>query len=221
MNKMPAWSFSALSKYETCPRQYYLTKVAKVVREGSSVEIDWGNQVHKALELRVGEHIPLPETMRKWEPLAAKFDGKRPVVEHRIVLTRNLDLTNWKAPDAWVRGIIDVGVDAGKIGVLADWKTGKIKHNSDQLKLSAVMWMAIKPLVERVRTAFVWLAQGKITKEEICREDTPTIWRDFVSRTRRMEESYERDRWVPRPSGLCKGWCPVGREHCEYWSPKT
>ena len=77
---MPPVSHSGLSKFETCPRQYYLTKVAKTVVEPATVHTDWGNVVHKALEDRIMRGTPLPEGMDQYEPIVLKLLGKRATV---------------------------------------------------------------------------------------------------------------------------------------------
>ena len=63
------------------------------------------------------------------------------------------------------------------------------------------------------------LKEGKITRTDYLREDAPFIWREFISRSRRLENAYETDKWPKRPSGLCNGWCPA-KGHCEHWRPK-
>jgi hypothetical protein len=128
--------------------------------------------------------------------------------------------TTWFGQDAWCRGIIDLGVDSGPKALLLDWKTGKVKHDSSQLKLFAALFMAAKPYVETVSTGFVWLAHDKMTRETITRPDLPAIWEDFIMRSQRLEMAYKNDRWPPKPSGLCNGWCGAGKENCEFWSPK-
>ena len=219
--KAPPWSFSSLTKYETCGWQYYLTKVAKTVADPPTEHTEWGNRVHKALELRVTEKAPLPEGMQQWEPLVGMFDKfhGRVFAECRYSLNHRLAPTAWAADDCWHRGIIDLGLDAGDTSVLIDWKTGARKTVVDQLKLSAVAKMAASPEITNVRTAFVWLKEGKITRTDYSREDAPFIWREFISRSRRLENAYETDKWPKRPSGLCNGWCPA-KGHCEHWRPK-
>lgn len=219
---IPPWSYSSLTKFETCPRQYYLTRVAKKVVELPTEHTVWGNKVHQALEDRVIKKTPLPEGMEQWERIAAKFDRPkgRVFTETRFSLTRNLSPCGWGDKSCWVRGIIDIGVDAGENVTLLDWKTGKVKHDTDQLKLFTGLYMQTNQYVQRVRTGFIWLKHNKLTREEYTRDDLPSIWEDFIARSERLKSSYERDKWVPKPSGLCRGWCPA-QGHCEYWQSKT
>lgn len=218
MNKMPAWSYSSLTKFETCPRQYYLTRVSKEVIDKPGEAAQWGSKVHLALEHRVLNKQPLPEGMGHWERIAAKFDTAkgRVFTETQFALTKNLQPCKWLDKSAWVRGIIDLGVDAGKQVALFDWKTGKVKHDIDQLKLFAGLYFAAKPYVEKIKTGFIWLQHNKVTRETYTREDVPGIWEGFVSRSERLNSAYETNKWPAKPSGLCKGWCPASSKQCEF-----
>lgn len=225
MGNMPAWSFSSLTAFETCPRQYYLVKVAKTVKEQPSEHTEWGNRVHKALELRVKDGTPLPEGMEKWEPVAAKLatmaaEGRQVFTERRYALTRNLTPTEFFAPDCWHRGVIDVSALGRISAYLADYKTGKVKTDHDQLTISSAAMLQEFPQVERVTSQYIWLAHDRTTTKTITREDATAVWQDVIPRTQRMEAAFQADRWVPKPSGLCAGWCSVGRENCEFWCPK-
>lgn len=217
---MKAWSFSSLTKYETCPRQYHIVRNLKLVVEPPTVHTEWGKEVHAALEYRVKDGTPLPANCAQYENVAAYFDGKPAFTELQMALTRNLTETDWDASDCWYRGIVDVGVDAGITAFLGDYKTGKVKKDHDQMTLFAACFMTLRPKVELTRTAYIWLGYNKLTRKDISRIEVPAIWQDYVGRTRRLELSFEKDKWPPKPSGLCNGWCPVGKEHCEFWAPK-
>ncbi len=220
--KMPPVSHSGLSKFETCPRQYYLTKVAKTVVEPATVHTDWGNVVHKALEDRIMHGTPLPEGMEQYEPIVLKLLGKRATVvaEQKLALTRNMEETDWDDPNAWVRVILDVVVGGGTSVYLADWKTGKVKYDHDQLDMGSLIYMAAHPKVQKVKSSYIWLKFGKVTTNEMRREDTPKAWEKLIGRIAKLEEAYETDVWLPKTSGLCRGWCPAGRANCPHWEPK-
>lgn len=214
----PPWSYSSLTAYETCPKRYYLTRVSKEIKEPGTDATKWGVEVHTALEYRVKDGTVLPESMQKWEPSCARIlsYGGDVFTERQYALTQDFRPTGWFDKDAWVRGIVDVGVLLGDRAVVLDWKTGKPKTDSDQLKLFAAFVMHSEPQIDRVSTSFVWLAHKKVTKEKFTRADISTIWQGFLPRTRRLELAYERDKWEAKPSGLCKNWCPVGKERCNF-----
>ena len=124
MTKKAAWSFSALNSFETCPHRHYRTRVLKDVRDDQSEALLWGNEVHKALELRIKDDKPLPTTMEKWEPIVAKLLARKgeSIAEQKLCLNENLSPTSWFAKDAWCRGVVDYMLVDGKKAVALDWK---------------------------------------------------------------------------------------------------
>ena len=62
--KIPAWSYSSLTNFETCPRQFKLLKIDKVVPFKETEAIRHGNEVHKALELRLKDKTPPARQVR-------------------------------------------------------------------------------------------------------------------------------------------------------------
>lgn len=215
-----AWSYSSLSAFETCPKRYYLTKVSKEVKEPQTSATLWGNQVHKALELRITKHTPLPDGMQEFEPIAAsvaaKAQGGKIEAEQKMALTKTFTPTSWFGKDVWVRGITDFTIIKNGTAFIGDWKTGKPNPESAQLRLTAAMTMHQKPYINKVINAFVWLKTGEVTHETFTREDIPAIWQDFMPRTQRLDEAMESGKFPARPSGLCRKWCPVGKDRCEH-----
>lgn len=217
-----AWSYSKLNAFETCARRFYLTTVTKQVYEPQTAATLWGNQVHKALELRVGKGQALPDTMKQFEPVAASIAAKRDTgakieVEQKLALNGKLQPTTWFGKDVWVRGITDVTITKGDTAVVLDYKTGKPTPDSAQLRLTAAMTFAHKPYVNTVVNSFLWLKTGdKPTTEIIKRDQLHEIWQEFAPRVRRMEIAHEEEKFPPKPSGLCRKWCPVGKALCEH-----
>ena len=217
-NKAIPWSFSSLTAFETCPRRYYLTKVAKTISEPQTAATVHGNEVHRALENAVSGKEPLAEKYSSYSgvvTLIRKTEGKK-LVEQKFALTNTFKPTGYSAADAWVRGIIDLTVVNPKTAVVLDYKTGKPKLDQDQLKLFAAATFAAHPYVETVKTGFVWLAYNRIDSSEFSRQDVPLIWDSFLPRVNRLNQAMKTNEFLPRPSGLCKNWCPVGRNLCEF-----
>ena len=220
MTKAVAWSYSSLTAFETCPKRYYLTKISKQAYEPQSEAMKWGNDVHKALEHRLVKNAPLPETMQQFEAIAAtvanKAKGKKLEAESKMALTASFKGTTWFAKDVWVRGITDFTIGTKDKVFIGDWKTGKPTPESAQLKLTAAMTMHMKPYVNEVINAFVWLKTGTVTAEKFTRDDIPAIWQEFMPRVARLEHAIEEEKFPARPSGLCRAWCPVGKALCDH-----
>jgi hypothetical protein len=181
----------------------------------------WGNRVHKALELRVGQGTPLPETMKQFEAVAAPIAAMRKTganiqVEQKLALNINFRPTTYFAKDVWLRSVADVVAEKGKNAVVLDHKTGKKKPDSQQLRLSAAVVFATKPYITNITCSFLWLTDGTNTTEKFLREDAASIWAEFLPRVKRMETAIKEDKMPPNPSGLCRSWCPVGRKLCDH-----
>jgi CRISPR/Cas system-associated exonuclease Cas4 (RecB family) len=213
MTKKPAWTYSQLDSFETCPRKFYHTKVIRDVVEPPSIHTEWGSKVHTALENYVMHGTPLPEGMTQWESLMQKITalpGEK-LPEQKFALDRNFEPADWD--NAWTRGIGDLVVlHKGKAAVL-DYKTGKRKP-SEQLQLYAAYVFAHYPQIETVTTGFVWLKPKRLDWHTIRQADVPSLWQAFLPRVAKLESAYERDSWPARPSGLCNGWCPI--TSCEF-----
>lgn len=220
---MRTWSFSSMSTFCNCPRQYALTYVTPVIPYQETEATKWGTEVHLALEEYGRDGKPLDGKFAAFKPYADKIitlPGEK-FFERQFALTRNLTPCGFDDPDAWCRGVIDLGTVDTNRAFVADYKTGKVRADSDQLKLFAAFIMQHYPDVQSVKTAYLWLAHKKTTVETYTRADLPAIWQHFMVKAARIEKAYESDKWVPRPSGLCRGWCGATKKHCEFWSPRT
>lgn len=215
-----AWSWSTLTGYETCPAQHYHLKVAKDIHEKPSATMQDGLRQHKALEVRVKHGTPLPSDMRQHEPLMQRVDQIPGQVtpEMQVALNADLEETTYFAKDVWLRSVLDLSIVKGAAARVIDYKTGKRKPESAQLKLFAAVMFAKYPQIEKVGTAFWWLKTKETDNEVFTRDDAPLIWREFEPRVQAMSDAYDSGYFPEKPSGLCRGWCPV--KSCEYWEPK-
>lgn len=217
MPQMKAWTYSQLDGFETCARQYHARYVAKTVPYEQSEAAAWGDRVHKAFENFILQGEPLPQGMTQWTKLMTtlkSIPGEK-LVEQKMGITRA-----WEAADywqSWSRGKVDLTIINGSDAALLDYKTGKRKP-SEQLQLYAAYTFANYPKVDTVQTGFAWLKDKKIDREQYHRDELPGILKEFAPRVHRLEVAFERDAWPARPSGLCKGWCPV--KTCEHWKAK-
>jgi len=204
----PPWTYSRLTAFETCPKQFYHLKVLRDFKDPPNAASEWGGRVHSAFENFIDYAVPLPTGMQQWAPILDKFlalKGKH-LVEYKYAIDSAFKPTEWDG--AWSRGIADFLVRGKCTSVQVDWKTGKMKP-SEQLALYAAYEFHENPEVETVHTAFVWLKLKKITKETYTREQLSGIWDNLLPRVRKLESAYERDSWPARPSGLCREWCSV------------
>ncbi len=220
--KIPPWSYSSLTSFETCAKRYFHIKVAKDVVEEKHEATTWGTTVHEHLENRALHGTPLPEALSSYEQVLSavvNIPGEL-LVEKELAITSGFQPCEWGADDAWCRGIIDIGKLSGKVAVLLDWKTGKRKPASDQLKLFAAMVFCHYPEIDEARTGFIWMKEGKVDKETFRRDQLQSIMMEFAPRVARLHRAYNTASFQPKPSGLCSKWCPVPKSSCPH-SGKT
>jgi len=216
--KVLPWSYSSLQAYETCPRRVHIVKIQRLIKEPMTQQTIWGNEVHKAMEHAVQGTAGLGERFAAFQPVVDKLRAIPGIIqtERAFGLTASFQPVDYWSPQAWVRGKADVTITQDTQGFLFDYKTGKVKEDPDQLNLFAAVLLAEKPHLKRARTGYIWLAANTVTPAVVEREETPIIWQGFVQRVARMVRSAETGDWPPRPSGLCKEYCPVGRARCEF-----
>lgn len=207
MRSVIPWSWSQWEAYETCPRAFYEIKLAKNFIETDDKQyLIWGNEVHTALELRVGQGVPLPERMIQYEPMAYSLSNA-PGIKYceleTAVNSEYLACGYWD-DDCYNRGKEDLVIVNGNKAIDIDYKTGKPKTNTQQLELSAARVMAKFPEVHTVHTAYAWLQTGKWTRATYTRDDLSHIWEGFVGKVGDMIWSEKNNTWPAKPSGLCK-----------------
>jgi hypothetical protein len=206
-----SWSYSKLKNFETCPKKYHAVDVSKTFKEGESETLTWGNEVHKHLANRIEKKIELPNGMKsfeKWVEPIVTTPGKI-LVEQKLSITEEFTACGFFDADVWFRGIGDVIKVVGPVALVVDWKTGKILDDSQQLALMAACVFAQYPEVQRVRSEFIWLKEDATTREDFKREDMHKMWGSLWPRIKQLENAHEKMDFPPKPSGLCRRYCPV------------
>ena len=214
--KPPAWSFSSLNAFGTCPRQYHAVKILKTVAETKGEATLWGTRFHEVAEHYLKGEQELPEEFEQFREYLDGFKNKPGVmsVELELGVNRKLEACGFLDPDVWCRGIIDVMNVCDGVADVSDHKTGKRKPNSKQLKLFSLLAFAHDPEIHTCNTAFHWIKTGEKDEETFTREQIPELWQAFVPELKQFLEAFKTDTFTPRPSGLCKKHCSVS--DCEY-----
>lgn len=217
-----AWSYSRLKNFEVCPKRYYETDVLKNFNDGDDNEqLQWGEQVHKAMAERCKNGVALPQGMEGYEPWAQKVlvSGGEVHVELDTAIDENFGPAPWFAardgtgPIPWLRCKIDLVVKNGDIALLVDWKTGKIIEDSFQLGLSASCAFARWPELKAIRTSFVWLKEDAESSEVFLREDMARMWRTLWPRISALHSAHTSSNFPPVASRMCRKYCRVS--HCQ------
>lgn len=207
------WSYSALSSFETCPKQYWHLRVAKDVVEPPSPYLEEGNRLHSAFDARIRKGTPLPTVYAMHEPMLDKL-VKAPgetLSETKMALTRNLTPSPYFGPEVWMRTVIDAAKIRDTDASIFDWKTGKPKEDTTQLALMAGTLFAYRPELMTVKAALVFVGYTETVRQDFHRDTMGEQWNEIFPRVRDMEVSVGQVSFPPKPSGLCKRYCPVSQ----------
>lgn len=216
--KKPAWSFSALNNFETCPKKFWHLRIQKDYKEVEGEALLYGKRVHKALEKYVGQGKPLPKEFEHLEKHVKAF-AEAPVQKHvemQLAIDSDFQPTDWFSKTTWCRAMLDLVLMGKKHALIVDYKTGKMKDDGfTQLKLGAAVLLVHYPMVETVETAYLWTQHnGQTTRETFSRDEITEIWNEILPRVNRFETAHKTDDFPARPSGLCRRHCII--ESCPH-----
>lgn len=208
------YTYTFLKTYrDICAHQAGRKYIVRDIPYKETPEMKRGNDVHRALELRL-QGKPLPDGMQDYEQFAAGFAGLKTQTEPELACSRTgKPVGYWdnktSDPDklVWLRGRADVVVLNGPKAYLLDWKTGKTREEEFELEVQALLLKIKYPELQQVVGQYAWLKDltlGKLYDLSNFRQ----TW-DEVNRIVDMIE-HDRARGVfeKRQSGLC-GYCDV------------
>lgn len=208
MNKLVAWSASRLKAFEICPRRFYHLSVAKTHTEPESPAMEHGTLLHRAMERRVRDGVPLGVGYEKWEPLAAPWDDFRGRVftEYRMAINAKSEPVDWFASDVDVRAIADVLAVQPERMFVVDYKTGR-PRDDDEKQLDLTMAMAMCHFVEPVvcHGVLAYTMTGGKTSKSLTRDELPIVWMQFTPRVNRLRHAYETNTWPEKEGPFCRG----------------
>jgi len=217
------WSHSQLDKFESCPKQYYETTIAKRWPFTTTTEMEWGKRVHRDFEHYLLHGTPLPADVAMHQEFLDRFKDQPGELagEERIALDRDLKPCKYFGDDRiWYRGQVDARKRDRARGFshLLDHKTGKVKNDYAQLMGFALYEFLTQPDIHTVQCEYYWTQIKGANGRTFTREQLPELWAFFLPKLDRWADAHLTDTWVPKQSGLCNGWCPVTT--CEFWRPK-
>lgn len=216
MPKPFAWSYSALSAFETCPRQYHEMRVLKRWPDPPGEAQQFGTLCHGYLEDRIKKGKELPVFIRHLEPIVHKLETSKGELqaEYKLALTREFKPAEFFGRDVWVRAVGDIIKIYEDRALALDWKFGTRREGDDQLKLQSAVMFATYPHLQTISIRYAWVKDKSMSGRVYERSQVPEIWAEFLPRVKRMELARENDDYPPKPSGLCRKWCRV--ESCEF-----
>jgi CRISPR/Cas system-associated exonuclease Cas4 (RecB family) len=220
MAKIPAWSFSSLKTFTTCPKKFYHTKVLKDVKEPEGEQALYGKLVHEVAELYIRDGKEIPEKFAFIKPALdslLKIQGEK-LCEFKMALTDKLEPCDFFSPDCWFRGVADLLIvdrEKGEARVV-DYKLGKSRYaDLGQLELMALAVFKLFPEVTKVKGGLLFLAEDKFVPSVFEVEQQHRYWGNWMPKVMMLEGAYSADIWNAKPNGLCKNYCWVSScAHC-------
>jgi hypothetical protein len=202
--------------FEQCRKKYYHLKVTKDVKDSDSAFSHDGKAVHDAMFKRVLKGVALPLPMRVHEKWAAAFERRKGDKhgEMKLCLNNKFEPVDWFAKDAWVRAIVDLLIIDGDTATIVDWKTGKVRIDWTQLRLTAAVLSQLMPEIKKFNMVFVWLRDSKISSESISRSEIKEVWLDLLPRVKKIEVAKKTTDFPANDTPLCR-YCPV--HQCPHW----
>lgn len=222
-NRRPsAWSFSALDAFESCPRQYFETRVSRRIQTSTTEAMDWGRAVHKEFENYLLHSTALSPALEVHQQFLDNVKSLPGVLagEERIALDNRMQPCGYFGRGVWYRGQVDArkrDVASGYSYIL-DHKTGKLKTDYTQLKTFAIHEFIAQPAIHTIRAEYYWTQTCATNGETYHREQLGDLIAEFIPRLHRFADAFLNDNFPPKQSGLCAGWCAV--TDCEFWRPK-
>ena len=210
------WSYSALSEYTKCPKKYYEIRVAGNYEVIPSEKMIYGTEVHKALEDYVKSNVALAKNYERFKPVVDELIAIKGTkyAEFEMALLRDKTPCDFTSGSRWVRGIVDLLIVDGDTAFIVDYKTGSNKYpDPKQLKLMALMTFAHFPEVNKIKAGLLFVMHNSFIPEEYERKDIDKLWGMFEQSLKRLDASYDNNKWQANPTPLCK-FCPV--KSCDF-----
>ena len=217
--KLYPMSYSKLSKFETCERQWESQYVLRDIQFVDSPATVLGSRVHDAFDARFKTGEPFIEEFAHYEGYAKGFEkaaeGAKLLSEYELVIDRAGNRLAWDDPEAYMRGRIDVAIfyPDGRM-LIADHKTGN-RRVSDELEFFSMLSFKLHPEVTKIKTMFLWYKTGdKPDVKFYTREDLTARESKFAEKCLKIEQALEYDKFPKRKSGLSSKFC--GSPTCNY-----
>jgi hypothetical protein len=215
--KLPVGSHSFYNIFENCPHQAFHRYVGKTIPYVQSPEAVWGDQVHQAMERRIKQGSPLPDTMQAAEPTAALFHDLSKTVavrcELELAMTADGKPCEYKDWDnVWFRGKLDCVTRTSDSAWMVDWKTGNVREDPSELERGALLLKVNRPELELIQGEYFWLKTGQPGLRYTLNQHDKTFAR-LQNLDGEAKDYLQTGVWPKRKTPLC-GWCSV--KSCEH-----
>ena len=227
---IPAWSFSSLSTFESCPRHIKLQKIDRIPElpkptSNGEPANERGSRVHDGIEQYIRGNQPLP---KEAQAFASEIDEiKRYFQQGQAEMEGMWTFDNaWRSihpqdiRNIWLRVKLDAMVFLDDVtGLVIDFKTGKrwnneVKHGQ-QCQLYQLAAFLRFPQLQLIHTELYYLDVDELSRMTFTRSQGLRFLKAFNERGMAMTTETE---FPAKPSVHTCKFCPYNRvENSNRW----
>jgi len=213
---MRPWSYSRLSCYETCPKQFWYSYVENMPSfRPDSPAASRGKNIHLEGEnYLLGKLHIYPPSYQKVASHLMGLKSKHAMPEMKMAANDKWEAVDWKDESAYFRGIIDVHYedDEGKTVAVEDFKTGQIyPEHTQQMEDYVALVASHYPEAEKFVTRLIYVDQGVITPPKVTEKARLKPIRLMLDG--RINIAEEDTIFPTKPNARQCGWCDYSRKY--------
>jgi len=232
--KPPSYSFSALELFDNCPFAFKKIRLEKIPR-GESEPLIIGKDCHELVSNYLsrlvdtgqstdwewaGAHLtpsihPDAADIFKWfmENFVLPPGIEAPGIEKKLAFTRTWQPTEFFAPDAYFRAVVDFTFRQGGLVCVTDWKSNMMVTEIEKNLQTRIYGWAVRqtlyPDAQEILLRLHFLRYGADREILLLPEDLDTVPQELEAKISIIEREKQFD---PTPGSFC-GWCGV-TAHC-------
>jgi hypothetical protein len=215
MSTPPAWSFSSIKVFDTCPKKYESEKITKEVGYQETEATLYGTQLHLAAEEYIRDSKDIDPRFKFIKPYLDKLNdipGEK-LCELKLGVKKNgtgrLEYCDFFDPSVWFRGVADLVILDGSKAWIIDYKSGKSAKYADikQLALMAAALFLKHPEIKKIKTSLLFVVSKEFIKQDFEVEKGLDIFATYHDLLTQREKAYNTGVFNAKPNGLCRQWC--------------
>ena len=210
---MRPWSYSRLSTYEDCPKSYWYSYVENMPGfRPPSPAANRGSAIHAQGEkYLLGEIKIYPPEFQKVSGHLMLLKAKKAQPELKLAVTDKWEPCDYKDPNAYLRGIIDVLYVEGENLHIEDFKSGQVyASHPTQMENYVAITAAHFPKATHFITRLVYIDQGIVTPPKITEVSRLKPIRMLMDG--RIKNAEEDTIFPVQPGQGCK-WCDYSKKY--------
>jgi CRISPR/Cas system-associated exonuclease Cas4 (RecB family) len=228
--KYNPYSFSKVSLYNNCNRKFKYKYIDRIKVKTDTYHLEKGNYVHEVLEhLRTGGEVDVSKYNLTAEQIAeidvlidtfvqSEFSKTflYPKTDHvfteiKFGIDTKLEVSDYDYRDKnllYLGAVDQVNFYSDSLHVI-DWKTGKVRNYTEQLRHYAMWALTQFPNVEKVITSYVFIEHNQSIDVIVTREELKKIHLELLSNIQTIETD---EQFFRKETPLCD-YCEYGHHH--------